>query len=112
MLETLAETGLSRLDYRLQSHHVHASALTMALHRYGDNGQVLRITGPSIGNFANPTIACLSALQVTTSAFVINASPEYPDPMDIVSLITLRELTNSAINAFTQRQQELDQRQD
>jgi len=32
--------------------------------------------------------------------------------MDIVSLITLRELTNSAINAFTQRQQELDQRQD
>ena len=27
MLEALAQTGLSRLDYRLQSHHVHASAL-------------------------------------------------------------------------------------
>jgi len=108
MLEALAETGLSRLDYRLQSHHVHASALTMAMHRYEQNGQALRITGPSIGNLADPAVACLAALQVTTSAFVVNASSGYPDVMDIVSLITLRELTNSAITAFSQRQQELD----
>lgn len=112
MLEALALTGLSRLDYRLQSHHVHASALTMAMHRYKKNGQVLRVTGPSIGNFADPAIACLTALQVTTSAFAINVSPGYPDPMDIVSLVTLRELTDSAINAFSQRKQELDRRQD
>jgi hypothetical protein len=41
MLEGLAETGLSRLDYRLQSHHVHASALTMAMHRYSHGDQVV-----------------------------------------------------------------------
>jgi hypothetical protein len=110
MLEKLAETGPSRLDYRLQSHQVHASALTMAMHRYEQNDQFIRITRPSIGRVADPAIACLAALQVTTSAFAINASPGYPDIMDMVSLITLRELTNSAINAFNQRQQELDQR--
>ena len=76
MLEALAETGLSRLDYRLQSHHVHASAITMALHRYEKNGQTLRITGPSIGNFADAAVASLNALLVTTSAFVVNASSE------------------------------------
>ena len=110
MLEALAETGLSRLDYRLQSHHVHASAITMALHSYEKNGQTLRITGPSIGNFADAAIASLNALLVTTSAFVVNASSEYPDVMDIVSLIALRELTYSAINAFSDRQEELDRR--
>jgi hypothetical protein len=110
MLETLAETGLSRLDYRLQSHHVHASAITMALHLYEKNGQTLRITGPSIGNFADAAVASLNALLVTTSAFVVNASSEYPDVMDIVSLIALRELTYSAINAFSDRQEELDRR--
>jgi hypothetical protein len=68
MLEALAESGLSRLDYRLQSHHIHASALTMALHSYEKNGQTIRITGPSIDNFADPAIASLSALMVSTSA--------------------------------------------
>jgi hypothetical protein len=110
MLEKLAETGLSRLDYSLQSHHVHASAITMAFHRYEKNGQTLRITGPSIGNLADVAIASLNALLVTTSAFVVNASSEYPDVMDIVSLITLRELIYSAINAFSDRQEELDRR--
>jgi hypothetical protein len=109
-LEKLAETGLSRLDYRLQSHHVHASALTMAFHRYDRNGQTLRITGPSIGNFADVAIASLNALLLTTSAFVANASSEYPDVTDILALITLRELTRSAMNAFGDRQEELDRR--
>ena len=78
----------------------------MAMHRYKKNGQIIRITGPSIGNYADPAIACLTALQVTTSAFAVNLSPGYPDPMDIVSLVTLRELTDSAIDAFSQRKQE------
>lgn len=95
-----AEAGLSKLDYRLQSHQVHASSLTLELHKYNRAGRSYRLTGATNTGFVEPAVATLTALVAATNALVHDIFPTRPDPMDFVALATIRRLVDDAIRAF------------
>lgn len=107
-LEKKVETELNRLDYKLQSHHVHASALTVMLHKYQRNGRSWYITRPIDTGFAEPATATLAALMASTSALVLYGLPDSPEPIDLVALAAIRQLATEAVSAFEQSQENIN----
>lgn len=109
-IEQLAETGLSRLDYRLGGHHIHSSGWTIALNMFERGGQDFRLTGPINIGFTEPAAVALTSSRATTSALIYGIDV-IPDPMDLVALRTLNELSNRTIELFAEGQALVDERE-
>jgi hypothetical protein len=91
-LEQLANLGLNRFDYRVGSHHVHASAYTLHLNRVQRGRMNFRLTGPVNRELDGPVPVALDAALMTTRAVVYGMTEEPPSPRDLLSLSALREL--------------------
>jgi hypothetical protein len=93
-LEVLAAAGLSRFDYRVGGHHVHASAWTLHLNRFQRGNTGFRLTGPINKELDGPASVALAAALTTTTAVVYGITAALPDPMHLLALASLRELAH------------------
>lgn len=109
-LEDLADSGLSRFDYRIAGHHVHASAWTVQLNTMLRGGQVFRLTGPTNVGFTAPATVAIASVLASTSA-IIRGLNETLDPMDLVTLRALQLLSSSAAEKFSACQAVVDERE-
>jgi hypothetical protein len=111
-LEDVANTNLQRLDYRLASHHVHATAWTLELNQLARGGVVHRLTGPTNVGFGEPAEVALASMMVSTSAIVWGVSDRLPDPMNLVALAALRALGGQALELFDEAQEFVNEREE
>jgi hypothetical protein len=110
-LEALASSGLSRLNYRLGGHHVHASAWTIQLTTMPRGGQDYRLTGPTNVGFAGPAAIALAAASVSTGAVIRGLKDEALDPMDLVTARALELMSAEAVARFKACQAIVDERE-
>lgn len=110
-LESRADTGLSRLDYRLGGHHVHSSAWSVALNSLPRGGTTFRLTGPTNIGFGEPAAVASAAVLASTEA-VIRGVEARPDPMNLVGLHAMRSLGASALKRFETSQALVDRREE
>lgn len=116
-LELLAATGLSRFDYRVGSHHVHASAYTLHLNRQRRGNIDFRLTGPINIGLDGPVSVALPAALLTSSAVVYGMEELPPHPTHLLALSALRELAwavepllNEAAREMERREERVQQR--
>lgn len=109
-LEEIADSGLSRLDYRIGNHHIHASAWTVELNSMTRAGRTLRLTGPTNVGFTDPAVAAITSMLTSTSA-VIRGLNETLDPMDLAGMRALNHLASTAAEKFEAGQAIVDERE-
>jgi hypothetical protein len=109
-LEEIADSGLSRLDYRIGNHHIHASAWTVQLNTLTRAGRTLRLTGPTNVGFTEPAAVAITSMLTSTSA-VIRGLNETLDPMDLVGMRALNHLASTAVEKFEAGQAVVDERE-
>jgi hypothetical protein len=110
-LERLSESGLSRLDYSLASHHVHSSAWTVELNNAIRGGTWFRMTGPTNIGFAEPAGVALSAMEVSIFAAVQGIPPDLPEPMHLVGARAISLLALETLSLMASAQALVDKRE-
>jgi hypothetical protein len=103
-LELLSESGLSRLDYRLAGHHVHASAWTVELNSVVRGDVRFRLTGPVNAGFVEPAAVALSAMEVSIFSVVTGVPDGLPEPMNLVGARAIGLLAQEALSLMESAQ--------
>lgn len=116
-LELLAATGLSRFDYRVGSHHVHASAYTLHLNQMQRGKVHFRLTGPVNSELDGPAPVALAAALMTSTAVVYGMEDAPPGSMQLLALAVLREvladvepLLDEAVAVLDRREERVQRR--
>ena len=110
-LEELADAGLTRVEYRHGSHHVHSSARTIDLHIYERGGREVQLTGrTNTGLGAPAAVAMLAAFTSAQAAVFAPAGPV--DPMNLVGLFALGNIIERANDLFYAGQALVDVREE
>jgi len=111
-LELLAATGLSRFDYRIGGHHVHASAYTLHLNRFRRGNTDFRLTGPINVELDGPASVALPAAFLTSSAVVYGMEEVPPHPTHLLALAALRELARGLEPLLDEAVREIERREE
>lgn len=111
-LELLAATGLSRFDYRVGSHHVHASAYTLHLNRMRFGDMDFRLTGPVNRELDGPPPVALAAALMTSTAVVYGMLETPPDTTHLLALAALREVAADVEPLLDNAAEVLDRREE
>lgn len=110
-LQRLADIGLGGYDYKMASHHVHASARAVELNLMVRGDVWFRVTGPTNVAFADAAVIALVSAVISAIALVDGADPEF-SVLHRVGAVVVEKLAFEAAPLFREGQTIVDKREE
>lgn len=99
-LEELADAAAARYEYRIASHHVHASGRSIDLNTLYRAGQWFRLTGPTNAGLVEPAAFALEACIACVTSLVHGLDQGLPSLRNLIAVRTIGRLAVDASEAF------------